>query len=366
MATAHIAYDDVTASLIPSTAEYVFYYTDGRYANFSAVKAQCPSAEYIPIAVTASDNATVLDVETGDATIAQIYSWLKAQWARVPGWSGQITKAPVIYIQASNVDTMVRTMNANKFVHGKDYVIWSAHYGAGEHVCASNTCGSTSTQCDGTQFTDVASGKSLDESELLASFFASSTPPKPGIPTNGKTIDITSTTAVITYTGVSGGVKYDIQVTEGGTATGKQVFRESVGGSSGSGVKVTGLSASTKYGWRIAAYNSAGVSGGWSGFIPFTTAADANTWTYPAPAGVGIGQGTATIPVSWKAVSYSGKAPASYTLEILDNAGKVFQTFGSVTGTSQTVTIPRGTYTARVWANGSPVGSPHTDYKFTV
>lgn len=189
------------------------------------------------------------------------------------------------------------------------------------------------------------------------------TPDSPGVPTNGKTTSITSTSAVLTYTGVSGGVKYDIQVTD---SAGNQVWRDSVGGSSGSGVKVTGLKPSTAYKWRIAAYNAANVAGDWSGFIPFTTASDAGSWSYPAPGGVGIGQGTATVPVHWSAVSHNGTPAPSYTLLILDAAGKTFQTFGSVKGTSQVVTLPRGNYTARVWANGSPVGSKHTDLKITV
>lgn len=187
--------------------------------------------------------------------------------------------------------------------------------------------------------------------------------PAPGVPTNGKTTSITATSAVITYTGVPGGVKYDIQVVD---SSGAQVFRTSVGGSSGSGVKITGLKPSTAYKWRIAAYNSANVAGGWSGFIPFTTISDAGTWTYPAPGGVGIGQGTATVPVHWNAVSHNGAVAPSYTVEILDAAGKQFQTHGNVVGTTLNVTLPRGKYTARVWANGAPVGSKHTDYTFTL
>lgn len=93
--------------------------------------------------------------------------------------------------------------------------------------------------------------------------------------------------------------------------------------------------------------------------------ANPGDWTYPAPAGLGIGQGTATIPVSWKAVAHAGKNAASYTLQILDNKGQVFQAH-TVNGTSETVTLPRGTYTARVFADGSPKDSPRTDFKFTV
>lgn len=89
-------------------------------------------------------------------------------------------------------------------------------------------------------------------------------------------------------------------------------------------------------------------------------------WSYPAPAGLGIGQGTATVPVSWRPVSHDGKAAPSYTLQILDSAGKVFQSHPGVKGTALTVTVPRGTYTARVWAETGPSAPPHADFKFTV
>lgn len=208
---------------------------------------------------------------------------------------------------------------------------------------------------------------SIDQLAALAYQGSSPAPSvKPGIPTNGTTASITPTSAVLHYTGVPGGVKYDVQVTQGGTATGKQVFRKAVGGESGkNGVPVASLTPGTRYGWRIAAYNAAGVAGGWSGFIPFTTAADPAGWSYPAPSGLGIGQGTATVPVRWEPVAHGGVNAASYTLRILDSADRVFQEH-AVQGTSQTVTIPRGTYTARVWADGGPVAPPHADFTFTV
>lgn len=89
-------------------------------------------------------------------------------------------------------------------------------------------------------------------------------------------------------------------------------------------------------------------------------------WSYPAPSGLGIGQGTATIPVSWRPVAHAGVNAPSYTLQILDSAGKVFQSHAGVKGASLTVTIPRGTYTARVWAEEGPLAPPHADFKFTV
>lgn len=93
--------------------------------------------------------------------------------------------------------------------------------------------------------------------------------------------------------------------------------------------------------------------------------AQSTGWAYPAPGKVSIGQGNATFPIEWEAVAHNGVAAKDYQLQILDVNGHTFQEF-AVAGTSRTVTLPRGTYTARVWADGGPDAPPHTDFKFTV
>jgi hypothetical protein len=54
--------------------------------------------------------------------------------------------------------------------------LWSAHYGQGKHICGPGTCGLTRHACDGTQWTDSALGRNLDESILLSNFFSPSAP----------------------------------------------------------------------------------------------------------------------------------------------------------------------------------------------
>src|SRR5690242_949385 len=44
------------------------------------------------------------------------------------------------------------------------------------HICGPSTCGLTGHACDGTQWTDAALGRSLDESVLLNNFFSLSAP----------------------------------------------------------------------------------------------------------------------------------------------------------------------------------------------
>jgi hypothetical protein len=66
-----------------------------------------------------------------------------------------------------------------------DVRLWSAHY-IGAHICSPRCWGPLgntawgSISADGTQFTDTADGRSLDESELNGDFFGTAAPkPKP-------------------------------------------------------------------------------------------------------------------------------------------------------------------------------------------
>jgi peptidoglycan hydrolase-like protein with peptidoglycan-binding domain len=56
--------------------------------------------------------------------------------------------------------------------------LWSAHF-AGTHICGPSTCSELSIDADGTQHTDRAFGRDLDQSLLLASFFDAPATPKP-------------------------------------------------------------------------------------------------------------------------------------------------------------------------------------------
>lgn len=169
--TTYIMYDDVSVSLIPANATIIGVYADGRYKNQPEVKSTHPHATLVTIAVSAADDADVLDVEAGDATIAQVYAWLERQLKRG-------VYRPVIYASVSSIDQLMLTMNANKFTRSQ-YRLWSAHYGAGEHVCGPATCKLTKTACDWTQFTNRAGNSSLDESTLGSD---SPTFTKPAVP----------------------------------------------------------------------------------------------------------------------------------------------------------------------------------------
>jgi peptidoglycan hydrolase-like protein with peptidoglycan-binding domain len=164
-------YDSIDVSQIPANPQAAAGYVDGAWPTFPELQRLFPSAHLLSIAVFASDDAECLDVETGDASIPQIYGWFTRQQARKV-WR------PCVYSSADNMDQIIATMTANGFARAS-YRLWSAHYGAGEHICGPSTCGLVSIDCDGTQWTDTALGRNLDQSVLLDDFFSGSPPPPP-------------------------------------------------------------------------------------------------------------------------------------------------------------------------------------------
>jgi hypothetical protein len=159
-------YDDVNVSLIPVSAEAVAGYVDGRWPTYAQIVKKFPHAKYhLSIAVFASDNAEVLDVETGDATIAQAVDWVKRQHARG-------NARPDVYTAASWGENLINALSKAGFVYGRDYRWWSAHYTYQPHLCGPK-CGFGLTHiAHATQWTDKVAGKSLDESLCAADFFS--------------------------------------------------------------------------------------------------------------------------------------------------------------------------------------------------
>lgn len=158
-------YDDVNVSLIPVAAQAVAGYVDGKWPTYAQLVKKFPHAQHIvSIAVFAADNAEVLDVEPGDATVAQAAAWVKRQ-------HGRGNKRPVVYTAASWGQSLVNALTAAGLVYGVDYLWWSAHYTGKPHLCSS-TCGfQLKVIAHATQWTDKAGGKSLDESLCSAEFF---------------------------------------------------------------------------------------------------------------------------------------------------------------------------------------------------
>lgn len=164
-------YDSIQVSQIPPDATAAAGYVNGNWPTYEALKAKFPHAHLLSIAVNASADADVLDVEQGDATPPQAPGWIKRQFAR------QACR-PVIYANASTMPAVVQALTAAGIVRSS-VRLWSAHY-TEAHICGPASCHFPGVPaCDGTQWTPHALGRDLDQSLLLDDFFA--TAPEPPV-----------------------------------------------------------------------------------------------------------------------------------------------------------------------------------------
>jgi peptidoglycan hydrolase-like protein with peptidoglycan-binding domain len=165
-------FDDIVVAVLPSGTSYAYAgYVDGMWPTFPELKARFPLADLLDMTVFASGDATGLDIETGDATITQAPGWYERQVARG-------VYRPVLYVEASRMKALEEVM-AGQHVARASYRLWTAHYAAKAHVCAPGSCGYGLTQADGTQWTQTAAGRNLDQSILLPGFFAPRPKPVP-------------------------------------------------------------------------------------------------------------------------------------------------------------------------------------------
>lgn len=147
-------------------------YVDG-YSTFPWLLAHYGSKKLMSISIHGND-ADCLDMENGAASFGQGPGWYRRAKTRKLR-----TARPVMYCSSGNSATVIRTL-AQGSVGRSSYFLWSAHTGAGEHVCGPHTCGYP--QADATQWTFTYLGRPLDRSIVPAAFFGRSKPgpvPKP-------------------------------------------------------------------------------------------------------------------------------------------------------------------------------------------
>ena len=167
--------DSIYVTNLPDGSDAYLGYCDGFWPTVLELRARFPHARSVTLAVFPEDDAEGLDIEQGDATVAQVYDWFTRQQKRNV-WR------PVLYISAANAGSLLATMHANGFARSS-FRLLTAHYRApaGKHICGPSVCGYP--QADGTQWTDSAPGlhgSLIDESLLDGAFFPA--PPKPPPP----------------------------------------------------------------------------------------------------------------------------------------------------------------------------------------
>jgi len=161
--TAVIMYDAVSLENIPLDAPAVAGYVNGHWPTFSDLAQRFPGAQLLSITVTAEGNANCLDVENGDATAAQVPGWVQRQ----PGLG---TPRPCLYASASAMGGVLAALQGAG-ISLSTCRFWSAHYTGTAHICGPDSCGAVDRLMDGTQWTDSALGRNLDQSLVDDGFF---------------------------------------------------------------------------------------------------------------------------------------------------------------------------------------------------
>jgi hypothetical protein len=163
-------YDTVQNDQFPAGAQAYAAYVDGSVGdqpNFDFIVRTFPHAQHLSIAVSASSNADALDVEPGASAPTDVPGWYARQTQRG-------IQRPCVYASAAMMkDNVLPVLQQAKIARGA-VRLWSAHYGFGQHICGPASCGLVPVEVDGTQWTNAALGRNLDQSLLLASFFTTS------------------------------------------------------------------------------------------------------------------------------------------------------------------------------------------------
>lgn len=165
-------YDSAFNSQYPPGAAAYAAYVDGGIGsqpNYGYIVATFPAAHRLSIALDPAHNADALDIEPFAAKVASAAGWYARQKARG-------IARPCLYASASTMESFIVPAVGAAQIARAEVRLWSAHYGAGEHICGPGSCGAMSIDADGTQWTDRALGRDLDQSLLRDDFFGAPTP----------------------------------------------------------------------------------------------------------------------------------------------------------------------------------------------
>jgi hypothetical protein len=163
-------YDAVNVSNLPAGGDCYAGYVNGKWPTYAAVRAKYPGLPVLSISVFSAGDADCLDVETGDATAADCPEWVRRQQIRG-------VHQPVLYTFQSNLGAVMAALNGAGIPRSA-VRLWSAHWGAGQHICSPTACRAAAT-CDGTQWD---SNNNYDTSLLVGSFFTAPQTAQPAQP----------------------------------------------------------------------------------------------------------------------------------------------------------------------------------------
>jgi len=118
-------FDSVNVENLPVNPDNLYAgYVGGLYPTFTQILHRFPKARVVSIAINATEDAQVLDVETGDATPADVPGWLNRMRA-------QKRHNVTVYTSRSNIDAVLAACDAAKVAHP---LIWAADWTGAPHA----------------------------------------------------------------------------------------------------------------------------------------------------------------------------------------------------------------------------------------
>lgn len=166
-------YDSVTVGEIPHNATAVLGYNDGEFNTAKELDREFPHADKVILSALGilTPGCNGIDCEPGDVPPTDFEAILKD----IRTLLDRGVWRPVVYASQSNMGAIVRYLTAHGIKRARFRVL-SAHYGLGVHICSPQTCRLPDGQpcdftADGTQITDHALSRNLDESILHDDFF---------------------------------------------------------------------------------------------------------------------------------------------------------------------------------------------------
>lgn len=156
-------YDAIDVAGIPPGAVAVAGYVGGKWPTYPTLLKKFPDAHHVSIAVNASEDAHVLDVERGDATAEDAPGWVHRQHERG-------LKRPGLYCSLSGMADLLKTLVAHN-VKRTDVVLWCAHYTHEPHICGPQCGDGLKEPVEATQYNDSGTA---DESLVTPAFWSAS------------------------------------------------------------------------------------------------------------------------------------------------------------------------------------------------
>lgn len=155
--------DAISVGAMPAGMDAYAGYVNGEWPTFGALPGRFPRAHLLSIDVTgARPDANCLDIEHGDASIADVPLWLDQACLR--------QYRPTLYVSVGRAQQVIDAAGPRRFQ------VWTAHYTGIAHICGPQCGFGLSTTVSGTQWIDH---RDWDESLLVDDFFGPAQTPAP-------------------------------------------------------------------------------------------------------------------------------------------------------------------------------------------